>query len=256
MKFFQELTRESVFRLGWKGVGLCAREFRQGGQLVLDVVRRNPVPQTVFEREHLNPFLLDGKDLSVRELDQDSLGMNINVEFFVQIEASFHGESSMQLDPLRAPGPRVQQLVLDFHLALEHGELRDGRGLLQINTIVNRDARLQLSQPNEFVTRLTAHAFQGCRRPTRPRFSAVKKEGPEQRQDENDEGESERTTEPSSGGCGGIFDRRHYPKKVPPPTPEGHEGRLFPPEQSFKSADQIVDLNGRCKKIFGSNRNF
>ena len=26
--------------------------------------------------------------------------------------------------------------------------------------------------------------------------------------------------------------RRSYPKKLPPPTPDGREGRLFPPEQS------------------------
>ena len=26
---------------------------------------------------------------------------------------------------------------------------------------------------------------------------------------------------------------RHAPKKVPPPTSDGHEGRLFPPERFF-----------------------
>jgi hypothetical protein len=30
------------------------------------------------------------------------------------------------------------------------------------------------------------------------------------------------------------------PKKVPPPTPEGHEGRLFPPEQRNYLAGKIV----------------
>jgi hypothetical protein len=40
----------------------------------------------------------------------------------------------------------------------------------------------------------------------------------------------------------------HQPKKVPPPTPEGHEGRLFPPEQSFKSEAEIPDLTSACKK--------
>ena len=39
-------------------------------------------------------------------------------------------------------------------------------------------------------------------------------------------------------------------KKIPPPTPEGHEGRLFPPEQSFKSELGITELTPACKKIF------
>ena len=35
-------------------------------------------------------------------------------------------------------------------------------------------------------------------------------------------------------------------KKIPPPTPEGHEGRLFPPEQlSFKVPEQGT-ANGKC----------
>ena len=38
------------------------------------------------------------------------------------------------------------------------------------------------------------------------------------------------------------------PKKVPPPTPEGHEGRLFPPEQSFKSEFGISDLTSRAQE--------
>src|SRR5256886_14889894 len=40
------------------------------------------------------------------------------------------------------------------------------------------------------------------------------------------------------------------PKKVPPPTPDGREGRLFPPEQSSKSAQLLTELN-RCR-----NKNF
>jgi hypothetical protein len=46
-----------------------------------------------------------------------------------------------------------------------------------------------------------------------------------------------------------VLLRLHQPKKVPPPTPEGHEGRLFPPEQSFKSEFGISDLTCGRKKI-------
>jgi len=33
-----------------------------------------------------------------------------------------------------------------------------------------------------------------------------------------------------------------HPKKIPPPTPEGREGRLFPPEQSFKTGELVTEL--------------
>jgi hypothetical protein len=33
-------------------------------------------------------------------------------------------------------------------------------------------------------------------------------------------------------------------KKIPPPTPEGREGRLFPPEQSSKTAELLNELCG------------
>jgi len=38
-------------------------------------------------------------------------------------------------------------------------------------------------------------------------------------------------------------------KKVPPPTPDGREGRLFPPEQSWKTALLVIELTGRRNKI-------
>ena len=39
------------------------------------------------------------------------------------------------------------------------------------------------------------------------------------------------------------------PKKIPPPTPEGREGRLFPPEQSSKTAQQVNELCSPGNKI-------
>jgi len=39
------------------------------------------------------------------------------------------------------------------------------------------------------------------------------------------------------------------PKKVPPPTPDGREGRLFPPEQSWKTSVLVIELTGRRNKI-------
>src|SRR5436190_21363321 len=42
----------------------------------------------------------------------------------------------------------------------------------------------------------------------------------------------------------GVF--FNYPKKVPPPTPDGREGRLFPPEQSSKICQLLAELK-RCR---------
>jgi len=39
------------------------------------------------------------------------------------------------------------------------------------------------------------------------------------------------------------------PKKVPPPTPDGREGRLFPPEQSWKTALLVTELGFSRNKI-------
>jgi hypothetical protein len=39
------------------------------------------------------------------------------------------------------------------------------------------------------------------------------------------------------------------PKKVPPPTPDRREGRLFPPEQSLKTSRLLNELVGRRNKI-------
>src|SRR6516165_11756980 len=39
---------------------------------------------------------------------------------------------------------------------------------------------------------------------------------------------------------GGRF--TFVPKKVPPPTPDGREGRLFPPEQSSKTSRLLNEL--------------
>jgi hypothetical protein len=50
-----------------------------------------------------------------------------------------------------------------------------------------------------------------------------------------------------------FFDIRHSDfgiKKVPPPTPDGREGRLFPPEQSSKIWELLPELKGCRNKNF------
>jgi len=38
-------------------------------------------------------------------------------------------------------------------------------------------------------------------------------------------------------------------KKLPPPTPDGREGRLFPPEQSWKTSRLLNELTADRNKI-------
>jgi hypothetical protein len=52
---------------------------------------------------------------------------------------------------------------------------------------------------------------------------------------------------------GHSFVTRHsdfVPKKVPPPTSDGREGRLFPPEHSSKTGLLVAELRGGGNKIF------
>src|SRR6202008_1665984 len=44
---------------------------------------------------------------------------------------------------------------------------------------------------------------------------------------------------------------QNYRKKVPPPTPDGREGRLFPPEQSLKTLRLLIELAAGRNKILG-----
>jgi len=39
-------------------------------------------------------------------------------------------------------------------------------------------------------------------------------------------------------------------KKVPPPTPDGREGRLFPPEQSWKTSTLVNEVAAGGNKFF------
>jgi hypothetical protein len=42
-------------------------------------------------------------------------------------------------------------------------------------------------------------------------------------------------------------------KKVPPPTPDRREGRLFPPEQSWKTSTVLNDLLAGSNKFYRKN---
>ena len=144
--------------------------------------------------------------------------------------------------------------MLDLDPAGQDGQFGHGRGLLEVDTVVHRHPRLEVRELDENLARFApetlefGHALPGGA--GRPAFQPKKNEGREERENQEDECNNGRPSQPPRGfaGHGAVWLRLHQPKKVPPSTPEGHEGRLFPPEQSFKSEAEIPDLTSACKK--------
>src|SRR5947207_11226450 len=55
----------------------------------------------------------------------------------------------MQLYPLRAPNPGMQEFVFHFDASRQHDQFAHRRGLLHIDAVVDRDARLQVRDIDE-----------------------------------------------------------------------------------------------------------
>jgi hypothetical protein len=88
------------------------------------------------------------------------------------------------------------ELVFDFDLPGENGELRRRRGSFQVNPVVDRDPRMELRHFHECVTHVTAEPFQfDGPLPGRagwPGFQAQENEGRQGGNDENAEGKRRR----------------------------------------------------------------
>ena len=244
--------------------GFFAREGGERGEFFLEIGRGDAIPESVFKFEHIHFLLLDREDGGVRQFHDDFFFAHIDREILPEIETGFDVKGAMELDPLRAPGPGVEEFVIDLRLAGEEGEFSDGAGLLEIDAIADRYARLQLRQFHEGVARFAPEPFEfgagsfGVARG--PGFEAPKNKTAEKRGEQEEQQKNERPGKSSSaaggfvGHAGSNFDVCFLSrKKVPPPAPEGHEGRLFPPEQSSKSADEIRALAGGRNKFFGSS---
>jgi hypothetical protein len=52
---------------------------------------------------------------------------------------------------------------------------------------------------------------------------------------------------------GSVRERTFAIKKLPPPTPDGREGRLFPPEQSSKTSRLLNELRADGNKFIQKN---
>ena len=143
------LQRAFGFRRQIAFCRLLAGQLGQDRQFALQIVCRDPIPKTIFEREDVHRILLNAEKLSVRKLDDDFIRPNIDGQVTAQIEAGFDRERAVQLYALRTSRPGMQQLVLDFHPAGENNEFARGSGLFQIDAIVDRDARLQMRDVDE-----------------------------------------------------------------------------------------------------------
>ena len=201
MKFLEQLRGEGALRFRREATRFLTRQIGQSGELVFDIVRRDPIPKAVLEGEDIDFLLLDREDFGMRQLDRDLLRVHLDTEFFAQIEAGFDRKGAVQLDPFGAARPGVQHLVLNLDPALDHRELRDRRGLLQINAIVNRDPRLEVSQIYELVAGVAPDLLEGGHplpgENGGKSLAPVEKERDQEREDEDDEKSGERTSDPT-----------------------------------------------------------
>ena len=229
-----DLLLELLFQrsLGFAGE-ICLRRFfprqlRHGVQLVLDVLGRDAIPITVLVGEHIHFLLFHAEDLRGGKAHIDFVRPHIDRKILVQIEAGFDEKRAVQLDTFGAASPRVQKFVFDFSLAHDRGQLRHLRCLFEVNAVLDGDLRLKVGHVDKRRPQI-AHSSR------RPVFDAQKDQRDESGSDQRHKNECERPRgAPRSrlGGC--VIHKALFPKKIPPPMPDGHEGRLFPPEHFLK----------------------
>ncbi len=115
----------------------------------------------------------------MRDLNDDFIRANIDGEILPQIEAGLDNERSVQFYPFRASRPGVYKFVLDLDLSRNHGQLAGRHCLLQINAVVDRDARLQMGDVDKSRAQIFADAFEFAgslfRGAGRPAFPAAEK---------------------------------------------------------------------------------
>src|SRR6266480_3523116 len=125
--------------------------------------------------------------------------------------------------------------------------------LFHVDAVVDCDTRLQVRDVEESRTHIVAKAFQLAgalpRRAGGPGFQTQKNEHHDRRDHERDQGESGRPGKSWPSRRIFLHTAQSYRKKVPPPTPDGREGRLFPPEQSWKTSTLVNELTAGGNKF-------
>jgi hypothetical protein len=221
--------------------GLLPREIGENCELILQIGCGDAIPKTIFERENFSLFLFKTEDRRVRQMDGDFLRAQVNGDVLLQIETSFGRECPVQLDALCAPGPRVEQFVFDFDLSRENRELSRGRHFLQVDAVVNGDARLQVRDFRKRIAEVAANPFKfrralfcGARGPA---LQAKKNDREHRGADQNDQGQRQRPGEFSLRFKRWRVHEACAAKKYRPPRPIDVKGGCSP-QNIFETVDQ------------------
>lgn len=198
MNAIVKLLLQNPFGFARQTVLVCflPRQLRQNRQFVLHVFARDSVPESVLKFQNIDLVLFEPKDPRVRQLHDDFIGADIDAEILLEIEAGFGGEGAVQFDSLRASRPCVGQLVFDFDPARQNSQLSDGCRLLQVNAVVDRNARLQVCDVDECRAYPPGNFLQFARglfgRAHRPGFNAPENDKNDRRGDQRDESQCHR----------------------------------------------------------------
>jgi hypothetical protein len=135
----------------------------------------------------------------------------------------------------------VKQFVFDFNLSRENRELGRGGRFLQVNMIVNRDARLQMRHFYERIAHVAAEAFKfrgalfcGARGPA---LQPEKDDRERCHADQNDQRQREWPGKFSPWFKRWRVHEASAPKKYRPPRPMDMKGGCSP-QNIFETADQ------------------
>jgi hypothetical protein len=143
--------------------------------------------------------------------------------------------------------------VFHFHPSRENHQLGHRCCLFHVDAVVDRDARLQVRDIDESRTQIFAEAFELggalCGGTCWPGFNAQEHKHDDRSHDERDKSESDWPGKSCLRRREFLHRAQITAKKVPPPTPDGREGRLFPPEQSWKTLRLVIELTAGGNKI-------
>src|SRR5438477_8535026 len=98
----------------------------------------------MVKSEHIHTFLFQAEQVGMRQFHDNFTRTDVDSQVLSQIEASFDGKRAVKFYALGASGPGMQQLMLHFDSAGKNHEFARGNALLQINAIIDCDARLQM----------------------------------------------------------------------------------------------------------------
>ena len=80
----------------------------------MHILSRDSIPKAILEREDVHLNFFNTENLGMRELNDDLAWANIDREVLPQIEPGVNVKCAMQLYPLGAAHPGMQEFVFDL----------------------------------------------------------------------------------------------------------------------------------------------